>query len=337
MQYNQDMLQDMAEKIDLKEYAEKILDFKKHSGVNYYAECCFHMERTPSLCFNTETNRYHCFGCGASGNIYSWMQSIEGLTFPEAVEKVAQIIGVEAEDYVESETVGFYKELQKCENKPTKEIERRILNLNDDYLGKYSDRMPDEWLQEGITKEAMKEYMIRMDDNSRRIVYPVFDSSGNLVSVKGRTTIPAWKELGLPKYINYMKIGELDYFQGWQQALPEIIHTKSVIIFEGIKSCMKSWGWGIRNTVASETSDLSEQQVALLIKTKISEIIIAWDNDQDFRSIVVNPKIRMLKNFAKVSVIKDKNKLLGPPEGKMAPVDAGEEIYKRLLEERMVI
>ena len=131
--------------------------------------------------------------------------------------------------------------------------------------------------------------------------------------------------------MNYYKVGVLDYFQGYQQALPEIKNRKFVIIFEGIKSCIKAWSWGIKNTVASETSKLSDGQLQLLIKTGIPEVIIAWDKDQKYSNIIKDPKIQMLKKFAKVTIVRDTKDYL---DEKDSPTDKGEKIFRELLKER---
>ena len=126
----------------------------------------------------------------------------------------------------------------------------------------------------------------------------------------------------------------MDYFQGWQQALPEIQNKKSVIIFEGIKSCIKAYGWGIKNTIASETAALSEGQLQLLIKTGIREVIIAWDSDQKFKDIIKDSKIQMLRKFTTVSIVTDSKGWL---DDKEAPVDKGEIIFRELLSRRIKI
>ena len=334
MRYSKEALDRMAEQIDLLEYAEKTMDFTRKSK-NYFTHCPLHVDNTPSLCINPENNLWYCHSCHKGGSIFQWMQTFEGLSFPEAIEKVADITGTDAHEYLKSETVGVFEELKRCNtNKETDLSERKILDFQKDYLEKYKDDIPKEWVDEGITIEALKKYNIMIDDSSRRIVYPVFDAGGNMISVKGRTRINDFKELKIAKYINLYPIGTIDFFQGWWQAYDEIIANKSVIIFEGVKSCMKSYGWGIRNTVAAETSELSEGQIKLLIKNKIPEVIIGFDTDKPFKNIVTDNKIKMLKNFCRVSVIKDTQHLLGE---KMAPVDNGEEIYRRLLEERVII
>ena len=331
LRYNQEQLNAMAEQIDIVDYISQTEDVVK-KGNNYFCHCPFHNERTPSLCIYPDSNKWYCFGCGAGSSIYDWMIKHDGLTFPEAVEKVANLTNSNLEEVIESESMAFLKNVKKMkESKNITPSPRKILDWKLDYLDKYSDELPEEWLNEDMTSEALKTYNIRIDHNANRIVYPVMDSDGNFIGVKGRTRFENYKELGLAKYMNYHKIGTIDYFQGFEQALPYIKKQKSVIIFEGIKSCIKAYGWGIHNTVASETAAISDGQLQLLIKSSIPEVIIAWDSDQKFASIVNDSKIKMLKNFTTVSVITDVRKRLGEKE---APVDKGEEIFRELLRER---
>lgn len=336
MQISREQLEEMANKIDIVEYIGRTETLYR-KGQNYFCCCPFHKgDDTPSLCIYPETNKWYCFGCGASSSIYDWIMKYNNLSFKEAVEIVADMTNSDLKEYTESESIKLLKELQKNKNNKNDDdiVDRKILDFNKDYIKKYSDELPQEWLDEDMTAEALKTYNIRIDHNANRIVYPVMDRDGNFIGVKGRTRLENYKELGLSKYINYQKIGTIDYFQGWQQALLNIKNEKSVIIFEGIKSCIKAYGWGIKNTVAAETSKLSDGQLQLLIKTAIPEIIIGFDSDQKFSDIINNNKIQMLKKFTKVSVITDKKKRLGD---KMSPVDMGEYIFRDLLSERITI
>ena len=332
MKYNNEQLDAMADEIDLVDYIGQTEDLHR-KGNKYFIRCPLHSgDNTPSLCINPETNKWHCFGCGEGSSIYDWMVKYEGLSFREAVEKVAELAGTDFSEVVESESMALLKEIKHQKETKEETVQRSLLDWNKDYFNKFSDELPEEWLAEDMTEEALRAYNIRIDHDANRIVYPVLDSDGNLIGVKGRTRYENFKELKLPKYINYYKVGLLDYFQGWSQALPEFSTRKSVVIFEGVKSCIKCYGWNIRNTVASETSDISEGQLKLLIRTGIPEIIIAWDSDQDFRKIAGNPRLQMLKKFATVSVIRDTKGWLGEKE---SPVDRGEAIFRELLERRM--
>ena len=331
MRYSQDQLNAMAEKIDIVEYIGQTEEVHRR-GNNYFCCCPFHSgDDTPSLCIYPESHRWYCFGCDAGSSIYDWVMRKNNIGFSEAVELVASLTDSPLEETIESKSISVLKELKRCKEQGTKSINQRvILDWQSDYLDRFSDEIPQEWLNEDMTVEALKVYNIRIDHNANRIVYPVFDSEGYLIGVKGRTRLSAYKDLGISKYMNYYKVGQLDYFAGWQQAIP----AKSVIIFEGIKSCIKAWGWGVHNTIASETSKLSDGQLKLLIKNGFHEVIFGWDTDQSYKSIVSDPKIQLLRKFTQVSVIRDTHNLLGE---KMAPVDKGEAIFRQLLKERIRI
>lgn len=336
MKYSEEKLNEIADKVDIVELIGQT-ELLHRKGGNYFVCCPFHNgDDTPSLCINPKMNKWHCFGCGAGSSVYDWICLKYNKTFPEAFEYICNLVGENPEQFIESESIQLLKQLKKKKNTKQNNLVnvRKFLDFTDDYINKYDDELPQEWLEEDMTPEALKTYNIRIDHNANRIVYPVYDASGNFIGVKGRTRISAYKELGLPKYMNYYKVGEVDYFQGLQQALPEIRNKKSVIIFEGIKSCIKAWGWGIKNTISSETSKLSEGQVKLLIKLGIPEIVIAWDSDKKISSIVGDPKIQTLKHFSQISIITDTKKIL---DDKMAPVDKGEEIFRILLNERRKI
>lgn len=334
MKYDQEKLDELAEQINIVDLIGQTEELHR-KGQNYFTKCPFHAEdNTPSLCIYPHTNKWYCFGCNAGSSVYDWIMKKNNVSFYGAVEAVSRMVGTDIEQYVESESIAFLKQLKKQKNKSVEVNTRKILDFTEDYVNKYSDELPEEWLAEDMTEEALRTYNIRIDHNANRIVYPVFDADNNFIGVKGRTRIKAYKELGLSKYMNYYKIGTCDYFQGWQQALPEIKNRKSVIIFEGIKSCIKSWGWNIRNTVASETSKLSDGQLQLLIKSGIPEVIIAWDSDQKFQSIIQDPKIQMLKKFTNLYVVVGQTSLLGE---KAAPVDKGEAIFRELLRKKVKV
>ena len=275
MKYSQESLEEMALKIDLREYAEKTVDFVKQSGDTQFAVCPFHEEKTASLAVTPEI--FHCFGCGKYGNL---------VTFDQAVQKVADITNSDIHEYIESETLSFYKMMGKINRKKIRPVsDRNILDIDKDYYQKFKDEIPQEWVDEGILPEEMKKYEIRIDPMSNRIVYPVYSDDGKLISIKGRTRFKDYKQLNIMKYMNYYKLGLLDYFQGMKQAKPYIKDKKEIIIFEGIKSVMKVDAWGYHNSVSAETSSLNEYQIELLVKMQIRDIVIAFDKDVSVNKI----------------------------------------------------
>jgi len=333
LKYSQEALEEMADQIDLLEYAGHSVDFVKHSGNTYFAVCPFHYEKTASLAVNTDENFWHCFGCGRSGNIYKWIQLTEGLTFDQSVKKVASITNSDIHDYVESETMSFYKLLNRL-SKPKQNviIDRTILDIDKDYNQKFIDEVPQEWIDEGISAEEMKKYEIRVDPMSNRIVYPVRDTEFNMIGVKGRTRFKNYKDLKIMKYMNYNRIGILNYFTGAMQASDYIKETKEIIIVEGLKSVMKLDGFGFHNAVSAETSTLSEYQVELLIRMQVRDVVIAFDKDVRLQKI--QECTRLLKRFTNVYVVYDKWGLL---QDKDSPCDQGREVWGTLYERRFRI
>ena len=333
--YSQEQLDEMAAEVDIVEYIGQTETLQR-KGNNYFCCCPFHKgDDTPSLCIYPDKNNWYCFGCGAGSSIYDWIMKYNNLSFKDAIEVVEELTGSKLQQFSESESIKLLKQLEKQKsNKESSVNIRKTLNFTNDYLNKYSDELPQEWLNEDMSAEALKTYNIRIDHDANRIVYPVMDANNNFIGVKGRTRIKTYKELGLSKYMNYNKIGTIDYFQGWQQAESAIKEKSCVIVFEGVKSCIKAYGWGICNTVAAETSKLSDGQVKVLIKSGVHEVVIGFDSDQKFKDIIKDPKIQLLKKFTKVSIITDDKKRLGE---KMAPVDMGESIFRDLLEERISI
>lgn len=327
--YSQEALEEMAEKIDLVEYAANTVDFVKHSGENHFAVCCFHPEKTASLAVKNDF--FHCFGCGRSGNIYKWIQWTENLTFDQAVNKVADITNSDIKNYIESETVAFYKLLKRLNNPVHKAvIKRQLLDIERDYRQKFLDEVPQEWVDEGISVNEIKKYEIRIDPLSNRIVYPVLDAEYNCIGVKGRTRFEDYKALKIMKYMNYNKIGILDFFTFAKQAEPFIKQQNEVIIVEGIKSVMKLDQYGFHNVVSAETSVLNEYQIELLIRMQVKNVVIAFDKDVSMKKIIECTKL--LKKFTNVWVVYDKWKLL---DKKDSPPDKGKDTWEILYERRM--
>lgn len=330
MKYSQEALEEMADQVDLLEYASHTVDFVKHSGATHYAVCPFHCEKTASLAVQSDDNFFHCFGCGRSGNIYTWIQLTEHLTFDQAVQKVANITNSDINDYVESESMSFYKLLNRLNNKKRTMVERTILNIDTDYNQKYKNEIPQEWLDEGISAETMKKYEIRIDSYSNRIVYPVRDANFQMIGVKGRTRFKDYKELGIMKYMNYNKLKILDYFTGMMQANDDVKKSGEIIIVEGLKSVMKLDQWGFHNVVSAETSTLNEYQIELLIKMQVKNVVIAFDKDVKLKKI--QDCVKLLKKFTNVYVVYDKWHLL---KDKDSPPDEGESVWKTLYDRRI--
>ena len=188
------------------------------------------------------------------------------------------------------------------------------------------------WNEEGIPQKIIDKYGVRIDTSGNRIVYPVYDNDGNLINIKGRTLYQDYKSMKQTKYMNYYKVVELDYFQGYHMKKHIIADKGEIIIFEGIKSCMKLDSFGIYNSVSSETSKLSPYQIKILVGLHLN-VVIAYDNDVDYKKIQKN--VEMLKRFTNVYIIHDKDGLLGDKSEKNSPIDKGFEVWQYLYENKI--
>lgn len=331
-QYDYEKLNELCNKISLLEYAEKTCEFQRR-GTKYFCSCPKHSDSDPSLCISPDVNLFYCFSCHRNGNLINWMMEFEGLSFNEAVNKIADLTHSDIQDFKDCKSLSFFKTYNRLSMPKKKNmVERTILDIDSDYNQKYSDEIPQEWVDEGISPQELKKYEIRVDDVSNRIVYPVRDDQFNVIGVKGRTRFKDYKELKIIKYSNYYKIGALDYFTGMMQAADYVDSSKEIIIVEGIKSVMKLDQWGYHNVVSAETSTLSEYQIELLIRMQLHDVTIAFDKDVPMSKIAECTKL--LKKFTNVYVVYDRCGLL---DEKDSPCDKGVEIWKTLYERRVRI
>lgn len=334
MAYDNDALQELCSQVDLLEYASKTVEFQKINNDSWSAHCPQHIDKTASLFITPSKQLFYCFSCRRSGNIINWLMEFEGLNFNESVDKVANMVGKDIKNLKTCEALSYYKKIFRCldcnDNKKST-IEREILPL--DSINNFSTEIPTEWIEEGISETTIVKYEIRIDEKANRIVYPVYDNDLNLIGFKGRTRFKNYKEMRLQKYMNYNKIGTTDFFMGMKQNRESIIRNSKVIVFEGLKSVMKADDYGYDYCLAAETSCLNEEQIKILIRLGVKDIFIGFDSDVEFNDIVGNKNIKKLKRFCNVYVIRDKQRLLGKKEDKMAPVDKGKAIFETLLEQ----
>lgn len=190
------------------------------------------------------------------------------------------------------------------------------------------------WADEGIDWEVMRRYSIRYDAFDDRIVYPIKDYEGNIISVCGRTCDPDYKVKKLHKYIYFQSVGTIDTLYGFSDNQQSILNKREIILFEGAKSCLKMASWGFENTSAVLTSHLSVNQYQFLLKLSSwhgVRIVFALDSDVDIRK---DDRIRRLSSYTKVEWVRNFGGLL---EDKDAPVDKGKETFLKLYEGRRAL
>lgn len=181
------------------------------------------------------------------------------------------------------------------------------------------------FLEDGISIKTQREFEVMFDQTTERVVFPIYNRDGELVSVKGRYVGKDDYLLDELKYIYMFRFDKMIELFNLHRALPYIKECGEVVVFESEKSCMKAHQYGFKNTVAIMGSDLSPYQAHLLRQLDVN-IIFAYDNDVDLDYIKSQAKqIKTRKCF----YIKDDLGLLGD---KQAPVDKGEEVWRKIHE-----
>lgn len=280
----------------------------RRAGRGQVGLCPFHSERTPSFSVNDETGRYMCFGCGAKGDVFTFVQQMEHLDFVGAVERIASKAGIELH-YTSGAGNGerkHRKELQELMERAVEWYHQRLLEAPDaraarEYLrsrGLAGDVArtyklgwaPDDWDQlckalnapAAMLNEVGLGFLNkagRLQDSFRaRVMFPIFDETGAAVAFGGRilpgSTDPA-------KYKNstetpiYMKSRTL-YGMNWAKG--NVVKEDSVIVCEGYTDVIGFHISGLATAVATCGTALTEEHVKLM-KRYARNVVLAFDAD----------------------------------------------------------
>ena len=154
MLYPQHFIDDLKDRADIVRLIEPYAELKK-KGSNWMGCCPFHQEKTPSFSVSASKGFYKCFGCGKGGNCYTFLMEIEGLSFPEAIKKVAEVSGVPLPEPVDDEN--FQRNKKKREAK--KKIADEVIELN-----KYALEFWEKYLHDDNQESrAAREYLKKRD------------------------------------------------------------------------------------------------------------------------------------------------------------------------------
>ncbi len=280
----------------------------RRAGRSQVGLCPFHSERTPSFNVNDETGRYMCFGCGAKGDVFTFVQQIEHLDFIASVERLASRAGIELH-YTSGAGSGerkHRKELQELMTSAVDWYHTRLLEGPDaraarEYLrsrGLAGDVArtyklgwaPDDWDQLcralGAPAKMLTEIGLgfvnkagRLQDSFRaRVMFPIFDENGQAVAFGGRvlpgSTDPA-------KYKNstetpiYTKSRTL-YGLNWAKG--QVIKDDVVVVCEGYTDVIGFHRSGVSTAVATCGTALTEEHVKLM-KRYAKNVVLAFDAD----------------------------------------------------------
>ncbi len=283
----------------------------KKQGRNYSGLCPFHGENTPSFSVSTDKQVYHCFGCGAGGDVFSFLMEIEGLTFQEAAFKLADKANIELGNNIAMSNRSISNDATKmieAHHLLSKFYHHLLVNTKEgqhalDYLLKRGFTLEvidkfqigyaiDSWdfdykfltsknfhplLMEKagliIKREQDETYFDRFRD---RIMFPIFDKNGKAVAFSGRSLGES-----KPKYLNSPEttiFNKSKILYNYHRARPAIRKFQQVVLFEGFADVIAADTSGIENGVATMGTSLTDEHVSIL-KKNAQSVTVCYDSD----------------------------------------------------------
>lgn len=309
---SEEKLSEIRHSLDIVDLISEYVQLNKQ-GRNYFGLCPFHGENTPSFSVSPEKQIYHCFGCGAGGNVFSFLMELEGLSFIEAVQKVAQKGNIELQ--VTRTTVNK-------ENGKTKELHEMIeahellrkfyhhilVNTKDgqhalDYLINrgFSEKSIEKF-QIGyalpswdfatnfltsrgyshdliekagliIKRENEESFFDRFRD---RIMFPIFDHHGKTIAFSGRSlTAEEPKYLNSPETAIFNKSNILYHFHSARQAIRK---NDQIVLLEGFADVIMADKAQVDYAVATMGTSLTDAHVAT-IRRNANTVTVCYDSD----------------------------------------------------------
>lgn len=302
-------ISNIQKRVNIVDVISKYLPITKR-GKNYFAICPFHDDHNPSMSISEEKQIYTCFVCGASGNVFTFVQNYEKISFTSAVKKVASFIGINIDikdDYkAQDDNLIKYDKYYNMFSLATKLYQNNIrtvygkeakkylhnrsidddiikefnigLSLNDNELSKLLE-------SKGYIKEDMVDIgLCGIKDNYTydifrgRIMFPLEDSGGKVIGFSGRI----YNASSDNKYVNskesvIFKKGNLLY--NYKRASEYAREKDYVIVVEGFMDVIRLYTIGIKNVVATMGTAITSYH-AKLIRRLSKNIILCFDGDK---------------------------------------------------------
>lgn len=311
--------QKIKERLSIEEVVSSYIKLEK-SGSTLKARCPFHNEKTPSFFVSPDRGSYYCFGCGASGDIFTFVEEFEGLDFKGALKLLAERAGIPLDNYnreEESEKDRLYKAMEESavffeENlsKEAKVMEYlKSRGLNDKSIKDFRiGYVKPDWreLYGRLAKKGFSDSEIEkaglakrnekgMYDRFRgRVMFPINDTSGRVIAFSGRIFSPVGQGQDDGKSPKYLNSPETPIFSknavlfGLDKAKDSIRKNNFSILVEGQMDLVLSHQAGYKNTIATSGTALSDSQVSKenvvsnlgLVRRLTPNIVLAFDADK---------------------------------------------------------
>lgn len=308
---NPKVIEGILEKASIKEYVEKKVTLKK-KGYRFFGCCPFHNENTPSFLVDDAKGFYKCFGCGKGGDVISWLRETEGLTFTEAVRKLAAENGIymeETEETPEQTNNRLHKESLYILNEVAMKffcgciMQPQGINAQQYAYKRWGEEFcqmmnigyaPDSWdslklhiENAGLSLEkAIEIGLLKKNDTGRiydayrdRVVIPIKDKMNRVI---GFTARRLGDDKNSPKYINspisaiYKKAESLF---GIDTACRDAASKNKMYLMEGAPDALRLKSLGINNAVAALGTAYNENHYKL-IKPYTKNLVFIPDTDE---------------------------------------------------------
>ena len=305
VRYSEELIEEIRSSNDIVDVISKYITLKR-SGRNFFGLCPFHKEKSPSFAVSPDKQIFHCFGCGAGGNVIHFISKIEGLNFKDTLELLANRVNIELPtlDNLEDDKTArlkskvyeinkiaaeFYHEnLYKPASKTAQEyIKKRKLDNRTlkAFLIGYAGNFNELYLllkQKGYTEEEMLASSLvkrtenggYMDSFRKRLMFPIQDVRERVIAFGGRVL-----DDSKPKYINSPE--NIVYSKGrnlFGLNVAKKHDTRKIIIVEGYMDAISLYQRGITNVVASLGTAMTEAQGRLLRRYS-EQVILGYDAD----------------------------------------------------------
>jgi DNA primase catalytic core len=345
MLVSDEVINQIKEKTEITHLIGDYLPLKK-AGKNYVANCPFHKDDTPSFHVSPALNIFHCFGCGKSGDVISFVMEFEKVPFTEAVRILAERAGIQIGKFegknevlysIHDFAVDFYhKELLKSPE-VLNYLKKRAVNtetIKEFKLGfaPYGSNFLPSAKKEFKIQDLVKSGLVKKSNGGikdtffLRLLFPLFSTSGRIIGFGGRRL----SKKG-PKYLNspdtpIHKKGKNLY--SLHHAKEEIRKTEKVLLVEGYFDFLSLYQAGIKNAVACLGTSLTTDQ-AELISRYAKEVVLFFDEDNAGKIATLRSLGMLLGEGINVKIGKG-GKAKDPDE---IIVKEGKQVFEKLIKE----
>lgn len=306
MYYPEELIEEIREKNDIVDVISGYVKLQKKGG-SYFGLCPFHNEKSPSFSVSQNKQMYYCFGCGAGGNVITFIMEYEKFTFVESIKYLADRAGVELPEMEYSREAReradlrntlfeinkkaatyFYYQL-KGENganarayfEKRKLSEETINRFGLGYSNMYSDDLYKYMKKEGYSDRVLKDSgLFTMNEKGvydkfwNRVMYPIMDINNKVIGFGGRVMGD-----GEPKYLNSPETMLFDKSRNlYGLNIARTSKKTNLIICEGYMDVIALHQAGFNQAVASLGTALTTGH-ALLLKRYTNEVLLTYDSD----------------------------------------------------------